>query len=116
VFGPESQGLTSSELSLCHSWIAIPTAPGFSSLNLGQAVTVLLYEAMVAGYVMGEIDEPPFADVATTGDQERWLAKLGSRAGDPAQIVQLRHLLARAQPTAGDLALLHNLLKDCTRE
>ncbi|MGI8905024.1 MAG: RNA methyltransferase [Candidatus Sumerlaeaceae bacterium] len=45
VFGPESQGLSSDELDLCQKWLRIPTNPEFPSLNLAQAVLLVLYEA-----------------------------------------------------------------------
>lgn len=47
VFGPEDRGLTNAEIALCHALVRIPTAD-FSSLNLSQAVMVLLYELFVA--------------------------------------------------------------------
>lgn len=44
VFGRESSGLTNQELSCCHQLIQIPTFGGTHSLNLAQAVVVVLYE------------------------------------------------------------------------
>jgi len=44
LFGSEKFGLSNEDLSLCHSLIRIPTAPGTPSMNLGQAVAVCLYE------------------------------------------------------------------------
>lgn len=44
LFGRESSGLTNEELDRCHLLTRIPVAESFSSLNLGAAVTVLLYE------------------------------------------------------------------------
>ncbi|MGB5984419.1 MAG: RNA methyltransferase [Desulfobacterales bacterium] len=43
VFGPEDRGLTNAELRRCHDLVTIPTAE-FSSLNLAQAVMVMVYE------------------------------------------------------------------------
>jgi len=45
VFGPERSGLTNEDMSICNEWIYIPTFGKTSSLNLSQAVMVLLYEA-----------------------------------------------------------------------
>ena len=45
VFGPEQSGLTNDDMSDCNEWIYIPTFGRTSSLNLAQAVMVLLYEA-----------------------------------------------------------------------
>jgi tRNA/rRNA methyltransferase len=44
LFGPEKEGLTNEELSLCHLYVRIPSADSFPSLNLAQAVMVLCYE------------------------------------------------------------------------
>ncbi|MFT4046706.1 MAG: RNA methyltransferase [Solimonas sp.] len=44
VFGCERTGLTNEELQLCHAVTMIPANPGYSSLNLSQAVQVLAYE------------------------------------------------------------------------
>lgn len=43
-FGRESRGMTNDELERCHYLVRIPVEPDFSSLNLGSAVMVLLYE------------------------------------------------------------------------
>lgn len=48
VFGPEDRGLDNEEASLCTELVRIPTAAGASSLNLAQAVLVLLYECVKA--------------------------------------------------------------------
>jgi tRNA (cytidine32/uridine32-2'-O)-methyltransferase len=44
VFGREHAGLTNEELALCQYHIHIPTVENFSSLNLAQAVQVVVYE------------------------------------------------------------------------
>lgn len=44
VFGPEDRGLTNAETSLCTALTTIPTNFQGTSLNLAQAVVVLLYE------------------------------------------------------------------------
>lgn len=41
VFGTERTGLSIEEVSRCQALLAIPTAPGYGSLNLAQAVQVL---------------------------------------------------------------------------
>ncbi|MBQ7585820.1 MAG: RNA methyltransferase [Desulfovibrionaceae bacterium] len=43
VFGPEDRGLTNEEIQACHELITIPTDQA-SSLNLAQAVLIVLYE------------------------------------------------------------------------
>lgn len=44
VFGPEDRGLTNEETSLCDQLVMIPASPDCTSLNLSQAVLILLYE------------------------------------------------------------------------
>ncbi|MGD2151636.1 MAG: TrmJ/YjtD family RNA methyltransferase [Gemmatimonadales bacterium] len=48
VFGREDRGLSNEELDLCNRVIVIPTDPGHSSLNLAQAVLVVVYEIFLA--------------------------------------------------------------------
>ena len=48
VFGPEDTGLANEETALCTELATIPTAGGHSSLNLAQAVLLLLYECVKA--------------------------------------------------------------------
>ena len=49
MFGPERAGLTNDDLTLADTLITVPLNPGFSSLNLAQAVLVLAYEWFQAG-------------------------------------------------------------------
>jgi tRNA/rRNA methyltransferase len=49
VFGPEDRGLTNAETDLCHHLLTIPTSESLTSLNLSQAVLVVLYECFKAG-------------------------------------------------------------------
>lgn len=44
VFGPEDKGLTNDETELCNQLLTIPTTDNLTSLNLSQAVMVVLYE------------------------------------------------------------------------
>ena len=44
VFGREDSGLPNKALDSCHSVVTIPTDPDYSSLNLGQAVLLNVWE------------------------------------------------------------------------
>jgi tRNA/rRNA methyltransferase len=44
LFGNERAGLSNDEVALADCVITVPTDPGFSSINLGQAVLLLAYE------------------------------------------------------------------------
>lgn len=48
VFGPEDRGLSNADLEHCGRLVTIPTAPDASSLNLAQAVLLMVYECFLA--------------------------------------------------------------------
>lgn len=48
VFGSEDKGLSNAEVEMCNRLVTIPTSTEHCSLNLAQAVLVLLYECMKA--------------------------------------------------------------------
>ncbi|MBX7245421.1 MAG: hypothetical protein K1X53_07970 [Candidatus Sumerlaeaceae bacterium] len=117
LFGPESKGLAAADLALCHATIRISTRASFPSLNLAQAVTVVLYEAAL---VRGGADAKPNEKLASIGDQEEILAALEAAVnstGSPLPrnrelvLAQLRRMLQRSEPTEGDISLLRNLGK-----
>ena len=47
VFGPEDRGLENNHLDLCQRIVCIPTSPECSSLNISQAVLLILYECFL---------------------------------------------------------------------
>jgi TrmH family RNA methyltransferase len=50
LFGREDKGLSNEALDRCHRVVTIPSDPDYSSLNLGHAVIIMLYElALVQG-------------------------------------------------------------------
>jgi tRNA/rRNA methyltransferase len=51
LFGSEKRGLSNDDLSYCHWLMRIPTREAHSSMNLGQAVAVCLYELIRSGTV-----------------------------------------------------------------
>lgn len=56
VFGSERHGLSNEDVYRCHAVLSIPTAPGYGSLNLAQAVQLLAYEWRQA---LGGFEAPP---------------------------------------------------------
>ncbi|MFO7718787.1 MAG: RNA methyltransferase, partial [Desulfohalobium sp.] len=44
VFGPEDRGLCNAEIDICGQLLTVPTAAGATSLNLSQAVLLVVYE------------------------------------------------------------------------
>ncbi|WP_308620408.1 RNA methyltransferase [uncultured Desulfovibrio sp.] len=77
VFGSEDRGLSNEELLLCHRLVTIPTEGAASSLNLAQAVLILLYECSRALRDRGtraalpEPESAPGARGITAAEQER---------------------------------------------
>jgi len=65
VFGPEQSGLTNEDMSLCNEWVYIPTFGKTSSLNLAQAVMVLLYESSKL-YHVKRVSEPEAMEPASS--------------------------------------------------
>lgn len=53
VFGPENHGLSNHDLLHAHHLIQIPTAPDYHSLNLAQAVQIIVYELFMASADFG---------------------------------------------------------------
>lgn len=54
MFGPERTGLINDDICLTDTLISIPLNPGFSSLNLAQAVLLIAYEWWVTGQEVEE--------------------------------------------------------------
>ena len=44
MFGREDHGLPNEALAQCHATVTVPTDPNYASLNLGQAVLLLVWE------------------------------------------------------------------------
>jgi tRNA/rRNA methyltransferase len=62
LFGSEKRGLSNDDLGYCHWLMRIPTREEHSSMNLGQAVAVCLYEL-----IRSEGAQPPEAGNHATG-------------------------------------------------
>ncbi|HEY4133722.1 MAG TPA: RNA methyltransferase [Alphaproteobacteria bacterium] len=56
LFGPERTGLENDDVAAADFAVTVPLNPGFTSLNLGQAVLILAYEWYQAG---GPTNEAP---------------------------------------------------------
>jgi TrmH family RNA methyltransferase len=122
VFGPESSGLTGSELALCHERVHIPTDPAHPSLNLAQAVLIVAYELRLS--FLGEVEPglpgESVEERASAGELERTIQELREallEVGylDPASpdrvLAELRRLLARSLPTSREVLLLRGLAR-----
>ncbi len=75
VFGAEDRGLTNEDIEICGRLLTIPTAADASSLNLAQAVLIVLYECFTRS-----LDKPfrpkgpPHSPLATHAEQETLFA------------------------------------------
>jgi len=120
LFGSERFGLSNDDVRRCHACISIPTAPGYGSLNLAQAVQLVAYEWRLAlgGFpVVPRTPDAVLADAASIdGLLAHWqaaLARLGyldPRA--PRKLMPRLHLLAnRAALTREEVQILRGIAR-----
>jgi len=77
VFGPEDKGLTNEEIQVCGRLMTIPTDRGATSLNLAQAVLLVLYEFFKARLAKPfKAAGPPDSRRATFEERETLFANL----------------------------------------
>jgi len=117
LFGSEKRGLSNHDLSHCHWLMRIPTRDEHSSMNLGQAVAVCLYE-LVRGMQHTVTSPEPLP--ATAGDSERITSTLfqslcASGYVNPAASStaeeKLRRLVLRLNLQAGDAEVWLGMLR-----
>jgi tRNA/rRNA methyltransferase len=125
VFGGERFGLANEEVYRCHVCLSIPTAPGYGSLNLAQAVQLIAYEWRLAlgGFEVAAraIEGVPADARAVQGLLDHWreaLVEIGYL--DPAApkklMPRLNQLLNRAQPTEEEVHILRGIARAlCSR-
>jgi tRNA/rRNA methyltransferase len=121
LFGPERTGLLNDEIALADTVLSVPLNPGFSSLNLSQAVMVVGYEWFTASAL------PPiermhlgrsrpatkeellsfFEHLEEALDASGFLRTADKR---PSMVRNLRNLFQRAQCTEQELRTLHGVL------
>ena len=120
VFGSERYGLANDDVYRCHACLSIPTAPGYGSLNLAQAVQLIAYEwrqALGAYPVQARTAAPQLADVpALEGLLAHWrgvLVEIGFL--DPAApkklLPRLQQMLLRAAPTVQEVHILRGIAR-----
>ncbi len=95
VFGSEDRGLSNAELELCSCLAVIPTAEEHSSLNLAQAVLLMLYECMKADKALA------FESRSARKDRggEGWTRPVISEDSRRATLEEERLLLCTLQET-----------------
>lgn len=118
LFGAETSGLTTAEVSKCQMIIHIPANPEFTSLNLASAVQVMAYELRMA---LIEHEEPaaPIGSPASFNDLELFYAHLeqamiASDFLDPEKpkllMQRIRRLFSKARLEKEEVQILRGIL------
>jgi tRNA/rRNA methyltransferase len=124
VFGGERFGLANDDVYRCHACLSIPTAPGYGSLNLAQAVQLVAYEWRLAlgGFdVRPRTAEPDVADAAEVqaalAHWQQVLQDIGFLDPEsPKRLMpRLNQLLNRAQLQREELHILRGIARAAGR-
>ena len=126
LFGPERAGLDNDDMARSDALIRYPLNPGFSSLNLAQAVMIMAYE-----WWMSDDGTPPRVlmtnetRVANKGELENFLGHLTGELDAcgflrnpqkrPGMVRNLRHLFERGEVTEQELRTLHGVVTELAR-
>ena len=126
MFGRERSGLTNDDLALADAAVTFPLNPGFTSLNLAQAVLLIGWEWLkrVAEAPPAETI-PAISTPATHADLSHLFGHLETElnAGGfffppdnkPIMVRNLRTMLTRAQMTEQDVKTLHGVIRCLAR-
>lgn len=119
LFGPERTGLTNDEVALADRILTFPVAPGFASLNLGQAVLVAAYEWGRGGEV--PFTTPARSPLAEKGELLAFFAHLEGELDAAGYFMpaekraimtrNLRNIFHRMELTRQDLGTLHGMVE-----
>lgn len=121
LFGPEDNGLDNAALDRCHALVRLPVDPAYPSLNLAQAVLLLLYELRQAAAAPFSASPSIRAIPATAAELELAFAALERaigaigfvKSGSPEPTMRaLRALLLRAEPDSREAALLAAIARE----
>jgi tRNA/rRNA methyltransferase len=124
VFGSERFGLANDDVYRCHAVASIPTAQGYGSLNLAQAVQLMAYEWRLA---LGGFEVTPAAPPGVLADAasvqatlEHWRAVLvGIGFLDPAApkklMPRLNQLANRLELTREEVDILRGIARAVAR-
>lgn len=125
VFGSEKLGLSARDIALCGALIQIPSAESSPSLNLAQAVAVILYEMRREG-VPGGVTALERKDEAPAGIRERTILyremeetlRLSGffKSGNPAYVMgRLSGIIERAGPDTKEASTLLGAFREMKR-
>jgi tRNA/rRNA methyltransferase len=118
LFGSEKHGLSNEDLSYCHWLLRIPTRAEHSSMNLGQAVAVCLYE--LSRNPQAAVQEPKSPVSAPDEDLERLASMLEQALQASGYLnpvtasssrIKLRRLIRRMDLSARDAEIWQGILR-----
>ncbi len=124
VFGSEKLGLTNEQVRLCDTIITIDVSPDHPSLNLAQAVAVVVYqfrrEAQVRTRASRRSQRTPATDEEKRMTLDRMVhaftvAGFFGRPHDARTIAELRDIVGRASLDKKDVKLLMGMFKSVIR-
>lgn len=123
VFGREKTGLHNEEVERCHYIVTIPTADEYTSLNLAQAVQLMMYEIRLAS--LEAMNTPPIGEQMPADWRpepperlevffkrlEQALLQVGFlNPAQPKRLMQrIRRLFLRARPDENELNILNGI-------
>ena len=121
VFGPERTGLVNQDITLADTVLTVPLNPGFSSLNLAQAVLIVGYEWFIASQSPdAEMLHIGHSRPATKEELVRFFDHFEEALVDsgfirhpdkrPSLFRNLRNFFQRAYPTEQELRTLHGVV------
>ena len=128
LFGREDSGLPNDVLDRCHAVVTIPTNPDYSSLNLGQAVTLTLWEIFRCAQQLDEL-RPELDQIRPQTEFDpapmEGLERMFDQAHDALEAVQffktdthehimrsIRGVFLRARLDERELAIWHGIFKE----
>jgi tRNA/rRNA methyltransferase len=123
LFGPERTGLSNDDVVLARKVIHVPLNPGFSSLNLAQAVLLIAH----AWYIEAHATAPPRLPAATprpatVADLVNFFEHFEEALDEggflhppekrPTMVRNLRNIFQRAALTEQEVRTLHGVVSD----
>ncbi len=125
VFGPEDKGLTNDETDLCNQLLTIPTTDNLTSLNLSQAVMVVLYECFkkslakpfkIAGYPKERFINTEEREILFTQMRETLIDIDYLKQDNPDYfMLPMKRFLNRVNPRLNEYNLLMGLCRQMQR-
>ncbi|RAL23488.1 tRNA (cytosine(32)/uridine(32)-2'-O)-methyltransferase TrmJ [Lujinxingia litoralis] len=131
IFGREDSGLPNSALDRCQAVVTIPTNPEYSSINLGQAVLLMVWEVARAARKAeaGALEATPAAPQLWHSEFEpaplAGLTRMFEQAEETLRAVEffkassndhimrsLRSMFLRARLDTRELAIWHGIFKE----